>query len=98
MTHRSTAGFLIVAGILPSVLAQAPNPAGTAGSSKALPIAQDEIKTYTVPPGTRILLSLKNEIGMRSAMPGDPVYLDTVFPLVQNGVVVLPAGTYVGDL
>ena len=93
MTHRSMIGFLVLAGILPSALAQAPSPSGTvAGSSKALPIAQDEIKTYTIPPGTRILPSLRNEISTRSAMPGDPVYLDTLFPVVHNGVVVFPAG------
>lgn len=96
MTHRSTIGILILAAMLPGALAQAPSPANSVtGGSKALSIAQDEIKAYTVPPGTKILLSLRNGISMRSAMPGDPVYLDTVFPLVQNGVVVLPAGTYV---
>jgi hypothetical protein len=82
MTHRSTIGFLVLAGILPSALAQAASPAGSASASrKVLPIVQDEIETYTVPPGTRILLSLKNEICTRSAMPGDPVYFDIVFPL-----------------
>jgi hypothetical protein len=96
MIHRSIVGCLALAGILPSVLAQAPIPAGpVAGSSNAPPIARDQFKTYTVPPGTRILLSLKNEISTRSAMPGDPVYFDTLFPVVQDGVVVLPAGMYV---
>jgi hypothetical protein len=96
MTHRSTIGFLVLAGVLPSAPAQAPSPAGSvADSSRTSPKAQDEIKTYTVSSGTRILLSLKNEISTRLAMPGDPVYLDTVFPVVQNGVVVLPAGMYV---
>jgi hypothetical protein len=55
----------------------------------------DESKTYTVPAGTKILLSLKNEISTRVAMPGDPVYLVSDFPVVEDGAVVLPAGMYV---
>jgi type IV secretion system protein VirB10 len=53
------------------------------------------LKTYTVPAGTRILLSLKQEISSRAARPGDPVYLISDFPVVEDGAVVIPAGMYV---
>jgi outer membrane lipoprotein-sorting protein len=47
MTQRSTIGFLVLAGILPSALAQAPSPSASgAGISNALQKTQDGIKTY----------------------------------------------------
>jgi hypothetical protein len=53
------------------------------------------MKTFTVPSGTKILLSLKSEISTRAAMPGDSAYFVSDFPVVENGAVVLPAGMYV---
>jgi type IV secretion system protein VirB10 len=41
------------------------------------------------------LLSLKSEVSTRVAVPGDPVYLVSDFPVVEDGAVVLPAGMYV---
>lgn len=49
----------------------------------------------TVPAGTRVLLVLKNGISSKTARPGDAVYLQASFPLVQDGHVVIPAGTFV---
>ena len=48
-----------------------------------------------VPAGTHIPLVLHNAISTRSARPGDPVYFETVFPVVVDGKVVIPAGSYV---
>ena len=48
-----------------------------------------------VPTGTRIPLVLHNAISTRSARPGDPVYFETLFPVMVNGKVVIPAGSYV---
>src|SRR5690242_21092271 len=31
----------------------------------------------------------------RSAKPGDPVYFETIFPVMVDGHVVIPAGSYV---
>jgi type IV secretion system protein VirB10 len=56
---------------------------------------KSEKKSYTVPEGTRILLSLKREISTRAAVRGDTVYLISDFPVVEDGAVVLPAGMYV---
>lgn len=48
-----------------------------------------------VPTGTHLPLVLHNAISTRSARPGDPVYFETVFPVMVDGKVVIPAGSYV---
>lgn len=48
-----------------------------------------------VPTGTHLSMVLHNAISTRSARPGDPVYLETIFPVMINGRVVIPAGSYV---
>jgi hypothetical protein len=48
-----------------------------------------------VPTGTHIPLVLHNAVSTRSARPGDPVYFETVFPVMVEGRVVIPAGSYV---
>jgi type IV secretion system protein VirB10 len=48
-----------------------------------------------VPSGTRMPLILHNAITTRNAHPGDPVYLETVFPIVIKDRILIPAGTYV---
>jgi type IV secretion system protein VirB10 len=48
-----------------------------------------------VPAGTRLPLVLHNGITSRNSKPGDPVYLETLFPIVQEGRVIIPAGSYV---
>lgn len=71
-------------------------PAASSFASK--PAASPETaagKVYLVPTGTKVLLSLKEEIDTRTAKPGDPVYFISEFPVVESGVVVLPAGMYV---
>jgi type IV secretion system protein VirB10 len=97
MTHRSMIGFVILVCMIPCEPAQMAGAAGLTASSasQSTPVAQDGVKSYTVPAGTRILLSLKSEISTRVAMPGDPVYLVSEFPVVEDGAVVLPAGMYV---
>lgn len=48
-----------------------------------------------VPVGTHIPLILHNAISTRTARVGDPVYFETSFPVLINGRVVIPAGSYV---
>jgi type IV secretion system protein VirB10 len=50
---------------------------------------------YTVGSGTRIPLSLINSVSTKSAAEGDRVYLETAFPVVVDGKVVIPPGSYV---
>ena len=48
-----------------------------------------------VPAGTHLPLVLHNAISTASAKPGDPVYFETLFPVMVDGKVVIPAGSYV---
>ncbi len=48
-----------------------------------------------VPSGTRLPLILHNAITTRNAKPGDPIYLETLFPVVINDRILIPAGSYV---
>ena len=48
-----------------------------------------------VPAGTRLPLVLHNSVTTRNAQPGDPIYLETTFPIVLNGRILVPAGSYV---
>jgi type IV secretion system protein VirB10 len=96
MARYSAGCFIFSVCMLPALWAQAPGTgSSTAGGTTAAPAAIGESKTYTVPAGTKILLSLKHEISTRVAMPGDAVYLVSDFPVVEDGAVVFPAGMYV---
>jgi hypothetical protein len=48
-----------------------------------------------VPAGTRLPLILENAVTTRNARPGDPVYLETLYPVVLHDRIVIPAGSYV---
>ena len=50
---------------------------------------------YTLDMGTRVPLSLINSISTKHSAEGDRVYLETVFPLLANGRIVVPVGSYV---
>ena len=54
----------------------------------------DAVK-FTVVPGTRIPLSLINSVSTKHAAEGDRIYLETVFPILVDGRVVIPPGSYV---
>jgi hypothetical protein len=51
--------------------------------------------TIIVPAGTKLPLILHNSVTTRNAQSGDPVYLETVFPVVQDDRILVPAGSYV---
>ena len=71
-------------------------PAGSpAKPADAAPPANKTIAKIQVPSGTHIPLVLHNSISTRSARPGDPVYFETLFPIMIDGKVVIPAGSYV---
>jgi type IV secretion system protein VirB10 len=52
-------------------------------------------KTYTVPVGTKVLLSLKSGVNTKTARPGDGVYLVSTFPVIVGSHVLIPSGVYV---
>ncbi len=79
-----------------------------AGTAAALPgqwpEAKPEVQTaapaseervYTVPEGTKIPLQLINSVSTKTAAIGDRVYLQTAFPVLAGGRIVIPPGSYV---
>src|ERR1035438_2798414 len=50
---------------------------------------------YTLVPGTRVPLSLINSISTKHSHEGDRVYLETAFPILANGRIVIPVGSWV---
>ncbi len=73
----------------PAAVQPAPAPPATDSAPKA---AQ---RNYVVPSGTRLPLILHNAVTTRNAKPGDPVYLETLFPVVIDNRILIPAGSYV---
>jgi type IV secretion system protein VirB10 len=72
--------------ILPALLVLLPG---------ALAAQESQTAVYTVDPGTKIPLSMINSVSTKHAAEGDRVYLETVFPILVNGRVVIPPGSYV---
>lgn len=83
-----------------SSAASAPKPSqqssgvSAAASSPSAPATAKKAQVEVVS-GTHIPLVLHNAISTRSAKPGDPVYFETIFPVMVDGHVVIPAGSYV---
>ena len=78
-----------------SPLAQ-PRPAQAAPNSSTADSAPNAMpKSYVVPSGTRLPLILHNAVTTRNAKAGDPVYLETLFPVVIENRILIPVGTYV---
>jgi type IV secretion system protein VirB10 len=50
---------------------------------------------FTIDPGTRVPLSLINAISTKHSAVGDRLYLETAFPILANGRIVIPVGSYV---
>lgn len=57
--------------------------------------AKPAVKSFEVEPGTHIPLSLINSVSTKHAAAGDRVYLETVFPILSGGRIVIPPGSYV---
>ncbi|SRR6266568_1313189 len=95
MSHSAAICSVLFVGLVQGALAQAPSTPPAVGDSAAASAADTSVTTYTVPAGTKLLLTLRHEVSTRTAKPGDTVYLQSEFPVVQNGTVVIPAGMYV---
>ena len=59
------------------------------------PAANPAAAEYPVTSGTVVPLSLINSISTKHSVPGDRVYLETAFPVLSNGRIVIPVGSYV---
>jgi type IV secretion system protein VirB10 len=65
--------------------------AGLLSAQEAAPQPAD----FTVETGTKVPLSLINSVSTKHSAEGDRVYLETVFPVLVNGRMVVPVGSYV---
>lgn len=52
-------------------------------------------RTYRLEPGTKIPLSMLNSVSTRTSVEGDRIYLETIFPILVNGKIVVPPGSSV---
>ena len=77
---------------------QAGTPAGVQ-SAQAEPAgvqpAQAAQRSYSIPTGTKIPLQLINSVSTKTAAVGDRLYLQTNFPILAEGRIVIPPGAYV---
>jgi type IV secretion system protein VirB10 len=76
-------------------LAQGPAQTALSSSVAPQPAAAATPPTFTVPAGTKVLLSLKSAINTKTAQQGDGVYLVSSFPVVGNARIMIPVGVYV---
>jgi len=77
-----------------AVYAQAPS-SEEQGQGGWRPAEESARGDFVIPPGTRVPLSLINSISTKNSAEGDRVYLETVFPILADGKIVIPPGSYV---
>lgn len=82
-------------GVAHPVLPQEPAPVAPLVAASPTASQSNSPKAFLVDTGTRIPLSMINSISTKYATPGDRVYLETAFPIVVGGRIVIPAGSYV---
>lgn len=78
-----------------SVANSGANSNANAGPTAAAPANASANAKVILPSGTHMPLVLHNAISTRSAQSGDPVYFETTFPIMLNGKIVVPAGSWV---
>lgn len=64
-----------------------------AATAQTAPSAKPD--PYAVPTGTRIPLVMINSVSTKHAAEGDRIYLETSYPILSDGRVVIPPGSYV---
>ncbi|MEI9813272.1 MAG: hypothetical protein WDO18_11770 [Acidobacteriota bacterium] len=80
--------LLLAQDVATSVVPASPAAAPTAPEAPAE-------KSFPIPIGTKVLLSMVNSVSTKHTQTGDRVYLETTYPVAVNGRIVIPAGSYV---
>jgi hypothetical protein len=62
---------------------------------KQRPAGDAEPHAFSVPQGTRVLLNVIRSVSTKEAVVGDHLYLETAFPVLSNGRIVIPQGSWV---
>lgn len=94
---RRFIGLLFLPAVAASCLIaqQSVEPAAVeAGPVQSGPVASDAAPV-TIEAGTHIPLALINSVSTKHSVVGDRVYLQTVFPIMVNGKIAIPPGSYV---
>ena len=86
MLLRPLFAIALVAGM---AAAQDPAPAGAPQTTA--PLSGE----FIVVAGTKVPLSLINSVSTKSSVAGDRVYLESAFPILANGRIVIPVGSWV---
>jgi type IV secretion system protein VirB10 len=91
MTFAATfaAVLLAVTGSVIGLAAQeTPTPA-------PVPSAGQQPRSYRLQTGTKIPLSMLNSVSTKNSVEGDRIYLETIFPIIVDGKIVIPPGSSV---
>src|SRR5690606_32697854 len=91
MTLRAAGAMIFALSITLSAQQPASDEAGGWRRAESAPPEN----AYTVASGTKVPLSLINSISTKHSAEGDRVYLETVFPILDKGRIVIPPGSYV---
>jgi hypothetical protein len=67
----------------------------TGTTDPAVDLVKKPSDAIALPKGTKLALVLTSAVTSRSAKPGDPVYFETIFPVIQANKVIVPAGSFV---
>ena len=87
MLRHALGTLALTAGLL-----SAQSPSADVPTAAALPATP---AVYTVGIGSKVPLSLINSISTKHSVAGDLVYLETAFPILVDGRIVIPVGSYV---
>ena len=93
--YRQIGSFICVLTLAAAATAQNENttqPSAAQGTTSTQISGRQKI---TLPAGTKVLLQLRSPLDTKSAHEGDGVYCQTNFPVTQDNIIVIPAGTYV---
>src|SRR3954453_14597837 len=88
-----TAGSLLAEDPPPGTDAKPAAKANDAGPWRK--VDENKPGAYLIEAGTKVPLSLINSVSTKHSAEGDRVYLETVFPIMSNGRIVIPPGSYV---
>jgi type IV secretion system protein VirB10 len=94
--------LLYAISLAPRILAQEPGqPAAPLQSGAVIPPTVDAARPSAsgqkimLPSGTRLPLRLSNGISTRTAKAGNSIYFETIYPIAQDGRIVIPMGSFV---
>src|SRR5689334_5553366 len=74
---------------------QNPPPSQQPSGLKQRENPQAPANSFSIPPGTHVLLNMINSVSTRQAQVGDRIYLETAFPVLSGNRIVIPQGTWV---